>query len=116
VLEANGEIAGFALNGGVTRGEGQILAAAVAPEHWGNGYGQLVVSAAMYQLASREALHAAIKVRPDITQGLRTCAQLGFRHQRGGLEFRRDVDEAAIAQARETRRIAGVKARFGDWR
>ena len=116
VLEANGEIAGFALNGEVVRGEGHILTGAVAPSQWGNGYGKLVVSAATYQLAAREALHASIKLRPDITQSLRTCAELGFRHQRAGLEYRRDVDEAAIAQARDARRIAGVKARFGNWR
>jgi len=116
VLEASGEIAGFALNGEVERGEGRILTGAVAPSQWGNGYGKLVVSAAMYQLASREALHASIVLRPDITQSLRTCAELGFRHQRAGLEYRRDVDEAAIAAVRDARRVAGVKARFGNWR
>ncbi|MSQ31070.1 MAG: GNAT family N-acetyltransferase [Dehalococcoidia bacterium] len=116
VLEAGGAIVGLALNGAVVRGEGQILTAAVAPEHWGHRYGKLIVAAAAYQLASREALHASIRVRPDITQSLRMCAELGFRHARAGLEYRRDVDEAAIAAARTARRVAGVKARFGNWR
>ena len=116
VLETGGTIAAFALNGGVERGEGRILAAAVAPEHWGQGLGRLVLAAAAYQLASREGLRAVIKVRPDITQGLRVASDLGFRHLRSGLEYRRSVDEAAIEEARHTRRVAGVKARFGDWR
>ena len=116
VLEADGAIVGLALNGAVERGEGQILTAAVAPEHWGQRYGKLVVAAAAYQLATREALHASIRVRPDITQSLRLCSELGFRHARAGLEYRRDVDEAAIAAARTARRVAGVKARFGNWR
>ncbi len=116
VLVADGEIAAFALNSEVERAEGRILTAAVAPEHWGNGYGKLVLAAAAYQLASKEATRAVLRVRPDIRQALRVCSDLGFRHFRSGIEFRRSVDEAAIAAARETRRIGGVKARFGDWR
>ncbi|MEX2445788.1 MAG: GNAT family N-acetyltransferase [Dehalococcoidia bacterium] len=116
VLEVNGEVAGFALNSGVERAEGRILTAAVAPEHWGNGYGRLVLAAAAYQLASREAVRAVVKVRPDIKQALRTCADLGFRHLRSGLEYRRSLDEAALDQKHEERRIGGVKARFGNWR
>lgn len=116
VLEVDGQIAAFALNGSVDRAEGRILAAAVAPEFWGNGYGRLVLGAAAYQLASKDATRAVIRVRPDIKQALRTCSDLGFRHLRSGIEFRRSVDEAAIAAAREARRVGGVKARFGDWR
>ena len=116
VLEANGEIAGFALNSNVERAEGRILTAAVAPEHWGNGYGKLVLAAATYQLASKEASRATIRVRPDIKQSLRVCSELGFRHLRSGIEFRRSIDEQAITAKREARRIGGVKARFGDWR
>ncbi len=116
VLEVGGEIAGFAMNGDVERGDGTILTAAVAPEHWGNGYGKLVVGAAAYQLASKDATRAIIRVRPDIKQALRTCSELGFRHLRSGIEFRRLVDEAAIFAAREARRVGGVKARFGEWR
>ena len=116
VLEADGAIAAFALNSEVDRAEGRILTAAVAPEQWGNGYGKMVLAAALYQFASKEATRAVLRVRPDIKQALRTASELGFRHFRSGIEFRRSVDEAAIAAARETRRIGGVKARFGDWR
>jgi len=116
VLEADGEIAGFALNSAVEHGEGEILTAAVDPDHWGHGYGRLLLAAATYQLASKDATRATVRVRPDIKQAMRTCSDLGFRHQRSGIEFRRPVDEQAIAAAREARRIGGVKARFGDWR
>lgn len=116
VLEADGAIVAFALNSDVENAAGRILTAAVAPEAWGNGYGRLIVGAAAYQLASKGATTATVRVRPDIKQGLRTCADLGFRFQRSGMEFRRAVDEAAIAAAREARRVGGVKARFGDWR
>jgi len=116
VLEADGAIVAFALNGEVDRAEGRILTAAVAPEAWGNGYGKLVLGAAAYQLASQGATRAVVRVRPDIKQALRVCSELGFRHFRSGIEFRRSVDEAAIAAAREQRRVGGVKARFGDWR
>ena len=116
VLEVNGEIAAFALNGEIDRSEGRILTAAAAPEFWGNGYGKLVLTAAGYQLGSQGAERAVIRVRPDIKQSLRVCAELGFRHLRSGIEFRRSVDEKAIAAEREARRVGGVKARFGDWR
>ena len=115
-LERDGRTIGFALNGEVDRGEGRILTAAVDPEHQGHGGGKLLLAAALYQLASKEATRATLRVRPDIKQALRVCSWLGFRHQRSGMEFRRSVDEQAIAAARETRRIGGVKARFGDWR
>jgi hypothetical protein len=75
-----------------------------------------VLAAATYALSAADAVRATIRVRPDITQALRVCSSLGFRHQRGGLEYRRDVDEAAIAERRQARRVAGVKARFGKWR
>ena len=55
-------------------------------------------------------------MRPDIKQSLRVCSELGFRHLRSGIEFRRSIDEQAITAKREARRIGGVKARFGDWR
>jgi len=117
VLEdADGDVVAFAFNSAVERGEGRILAAAVAPEAWGNGYGQLILSAAAYQLAASDAIKATIKVRPDIKQSLRVCSSLGFKHARAGLEYRRITDEEAIAQEREDRRVAGVKARFGTWR
>ncbi len=114
--DEDGDVVAFAMTGPVERGEGRVLAAAVAPEAWGNGYGKLVLAAATYQLSAAGAVKATIRVRPDIKQGLRTCAELGYRHQAAGLEFRRDVDEEAIRERREERRKAGVKARFGGWR
>lgn len=115
-LEADGKIVAFAMNGAIENTEGEILAACVAPDAWGNGYGQLVLGAAAYRHASQEAVRARIKVRPDIKQALKTCAELGFRFHRAGVEYRRPVDEDAIARAREERRVIGVKARFGGWR
>ncbi len=115
-LEADGELVAFAFNSPVERAEGRVLAAAVAPEAWGNGYGRLILAAAVYQLAASEAVRANIRVRPDIKQGLRTCSDLGFKYARAGIEYRRSIDEEAIAEKREQRRIAGVKARFGKWR
>lgn len=115
-LEKGGEIVAFAVNAPVERAEGRVLTAAVAPEAWGHGYGRLILGAALYQLASKEAIKATIKVRPDIKQSLRTCSDLGFKFSRAGLEFRRTVDEDAIREKREAQRVAGVKARFGNWR
>lgn len=117
VLEdADGEILAFAINDEPERAEGNVLAAAVAPEAWGNGYGRLVLGAATYQLASAGAVRAHIRVRPDIKNALRTCSDLGFRHELAGVEFRRSLDEAKIAADREERRRVGVKARYGNWR
>ncbi len=117
VLEdEDGDIVAFAANGPVERNTGEVLAAAVAPEAWGNGYGRLVLAAATYQLASNEAVTATIRVRPDIRNALRTCSETGFRHTLAGVEFRRTLDEAAIVQRREERKRDGVKARFGKWR
>lgn len=114
--DADGDVIAFAFNAPVERNAGRVLTAAVAPEAWGNGYGRLILGAAVYQLAASEALTAAIRVRPDIKQGLRTCADLGFTYGGAGIEYRRITDEEAIAQRREERRVAGVKARFGKWR
>lgn len=114
--DEDGNLIAFAFNGAVERAEGRVLAAAVAPEAWGNGYGRLILAAAVYQLAANEAVRATIRVRPDIKQSLRTCADLGFKYARAGLEYRRPTDEEAIAQKWEERRVAGVKARFGKWR
>lgn len=114
--DEDGDVVAFAMTGPVERGEGSILAAAVAPEAWGNGYGRAVLGAATYALAAQGAVKATIRVRPDVKESLRTCSSLGYRHQKGGLEYRRDTDEEAIAERREERRVAGVKARFGKWR
>lgn len=115
-LERDGQIVAFAMNGAIDGREGEILAACVAPDAWGNGYGRLVLAAAAYRHASQGAVQARIRVRPDIKPALKTCADLGFRFQRAGVEYRRPVDEEAIRQAREERRVVGVKARFGGWR
>lgn len=115
-LEHDGKVVAFAMNGAVEGAEGEILAACVAPDAWGSGYGRLVLAAAAYRHASQGAIRARIKVRPDIKQALKTCADLGFRFHRAGIEYRRPVDEEAIRQAREERRVVGVKARFGGWR
>lgn len=114
--DADGEMVAFAMNGPVERSEGRVLTAAVDPAAWGQGYGRLILGAAVYQLASREAVRATVKVRPDIKQSMRTCADLGFRFARAGVEFRRSTDEDEIRAAREARRVSGVKARFGGWR
>ncbi|MDA1240393.1 MAG: GNAT family N-acetyltransferase [Chloroflexi bacterium] len=114
--DSAGDLIAFAINGHVERGEGEVLAAAVAPEAWGNGYGRLVLDAATYQLAASEAVKATIRVRPDIRNALRTASDAGFRHVIAGVEFRRSLDEAGIAAKREERRRTGVKARYGKWR
>ncbi len=115
-LERSGKVVGFAINGPVDRAEGVIFDVAVAPEERGNGYGELLLAAAAYQLTTQEARRATIRVRPDIKQALRICTQLGFKPGTGGLEYRRTSDEEAILARREARRLAGVKARFGGWR
>jgi len=115
-LEKDGEVIGFAINGPVDATIGEIFDVAVAPEARGHGYGKLLLAAASYQLTTQDARRATIRVRPDIKQATRTCADMGFRPGIGGLEFRRITDEDAIAQRREERRVAGVKARFGGWR
>ncbi len=116
VLLRDDEIVAFAINGAVESGEGRILSAAVAPEAWGNGYGKLVVAAAAYQFTTQDAARATITVRPDITQSLRACSELGFRPGRAGIEYRRPVDESIIAERKETAQFAGTKARYGNWR
>ena len=116
VLETDGEIVGFAINGPVQAAEGVVLEVAVAPEHWGNGYGKLLLEAAVFQLTTQDARRATIRVRPDIKPSLRTCSEIGFRPGQGGLEYRRTTDEELIAQRFEEKRKAGVKARFGKWR
>jgi len=116
VLEADGEILGFAVNGAVKAAEGQVLELAVAPEHWGNGYGKLLLEAAIYQLTTQDARRATVRVRPDIKPALRLCSEAGFRPGQGGLEYRRTTDEEQIAERLAAKRKAGVKARFGGWR
>ncbi|MBM3140039.1 MAG: hypothetical protein FJZ92_07455 [Chloroflexi bacterium] len=116
VLEGPDGVIGFAANGAVEEAQGRVLTAAVAPEARGNGFGTLLLRAAVYQLSTKDARAATVIARPDVPQALRTCSAAGFRPGRAGLEYRRTTDEDAIHEKREARRLAGVKARFGDWR
>lgn len=116
VLEEGDAIVGFAINGPVVAAEGTILEVAVAPEHWGHGYGTLLLQAAAYQLTTQDARRATVRVRPDIKPSLRACTENGFRPGQGGLEYRRTTDEELIASRLAAKRNAGVKARFGKWR
>ena len=116
VLEEDGAVIGFAINGPVQAGEGVIFDVAIAPESRGHGYGQLLLQAAAYQLTTQDARRATIRVRPDIKQALRVCSDAGFRPGQGGLEYRRTTDEEAITERQAAKRKSGVKARFGDWR
>lgn len=116
VLENAGEIVGFAINGPVQAAEGSVLEFCVAPEHWGNGYGQMLLNAATFQLTTQDARRATIRVRPDIKPALKVASDAGFRPGTGGLEFRRTTDEASIAERMAEKKRVGVKARFGGWR
>jgi ribosomal protein S18 acetylase RimI-like enzyme len=116
VLEQDEKIVGFAINGSVHAAQGTILEIAVDPEHWGNGYGRMLLAAASYQLTTQDARRATIRVRPDVKQSLRICSDAGFRPGMAGLEYRRPTDEDLIAERLDAKRRAGVKARFGGWR
>ncbi|MFL2646056.1 MAG: GNAT family N-acetyltransferase [Dehalococcoidia bacterium] len=116
-LERNGEVVGFAINGPVVSGSGEVFEVAVDADFENEGYKSLLLSAATYQLTTQDARRATIKVRPDIKNALRTCSDLGFRPVIGGLEYRRSTDEEYnLAKQEERRSASGVKARFGDWR
>lgn len=116
VLERDGEIVGYAANGAVDRAEGRVLSTAVDPDAQGEGFGALLLSAATYQLTASEARRATVRVRPEIPRALRTARSVGFRPDVSGVEWRRPVDEQLIAEQQQRKRLAGVKARFGDWR
>jgi len=116
ILEDDGVIVGFAINGPVEAGTGIIFDVVIASDHWNNGYGRLMLDAAAYQLTTQDARRAVIRVRPDIKQALRVCSNAGFRAGIGGIEYRRSTDEEAIVQMKAERRKSGVKARFGGWR
>jgi len=116
-LERDGEVIGFAINGPVVSGLGEIFEVTVDSRFEDEEYKSLLLSAAAYQLTTQDAMRAAIKVRPDIKNALRTCADLGFRPGVGGLEYRRSTDEEYnLSKQKERRSASGVKARFGDWR
>ena len=116
VMEQDGRVVAYAINGHVERAEGRVLSAAVDPDAWGQGLGALVLAAAVFQLTASEARRATVRVRPDVPQALRITQALGFRPGPRGVEWRRPVDEQEIADRRQQRRVGGVKARFGKWR
>lgn len=116
VLERDGKPIAYALNDEVERAEGHVSSSAVHPDEWGNGLGVVVLSAAIYQLASVEARSVTIRVRPEITAALRTTRDAGLKPGARGIEWRRPVDEDVIAERRQSLRLRGVKARFGGWR
>ena len=116
VLEEQGELAGYAINAPVADGEGRVLSVAVDPEWWGEGYGQLLLRAATYQLAASGARRAVVRARPEIPQALKTAQAAGYSVGLRGIEWRRLTDEAAVAARWERERQVGVKARFGNWR
>ena len=116
VLERNGDLVAYAINGPVERAEARILSAAVDPDATGDGFGRLVIEAAVYQLTANEAGSAVVRVRPEIPQALKVSQALGFSPGAGGVELRRPADEQEIAERREEEHSRGMKARFGDWR
>lgn len=116
VLEQDGEIIAYAANDEVQRAEGRVLTAGVHPDARGNGYGALVLQAATYQLIANDARRASVRVRPEIPAALRVTQAAGYRPGLRGIEWRRTLDEDAIAAERQAKRISGVKARFGGWR
>jgi GNAT superfamily N-acetyltransferase len=116
VLEHDGAIAGYAVNeygGGL---QGRIVSAAIRPEHWGHGWGRVLLDAAAYQLASQGATRAQVEVNPLVGAAIRAATGSGFRPGRRGVELRRPTDAAIREQVREAERNTGIKARFGSWR
>jgi GNAT superfamily N-acetyltransferase len=116
VLEEDGEVIGYAINGAVEGGVGRILSSAVAAEQWGRGLGVVMLQAAAFQIASQGARQAVVRGRPSIPRSVPTAVAAGFRPGRSGTEFRRSLDEEEIAERRRKRQYDGVKARFGNWR
>jgi ribosomal protein S18 acetylase RimI-like enzyme len=116
LLERDGQVVAYAITDEVQGAQGRIISAAVDPPSWGNGFGSLVLGAAVYRLVANEARRITMRVRPEILQALRVTQDLGFKPGTRGIEWRRPVDERLIEERREQARVAGVKARFGDWR
>ena len=116
ILEDNGEAIGYAINDDIENARGRVLSAAVEPDAWGNGYGELVLAAATYQLIASEARSVSVVVRPEVGQALRATQALGYRPGLRGIEWRRTTDEEAIEERLAQIKERGVKARFGNWR
>jgi hypothetical protein len=116
VLERDGELVAYAINGPVERAEARILSAAVAPDAEGESFTRLVIEAALYQLTANEARSAVVRVRPGLPGALKASQALGFSPGMVGVEWRRPADEQAIAARRREEHSRGMKARFGGWR
>ena len=116
LLERDGQIVAYAVTDEVQGAQGRVISAAVDPPSWGNGFGSLVLAAAVYRLTANEARRITMRVRPKISQALRVTQDLGFKPGTRGIEWRRPVDERLIEERREQARVSGVKARFGEWR
>ena len=116
ILEQDGEPAAYAINDHARGAQARILSAAVDPEHRGGGLGRVMLEAAAYQIASQEAALAVVRVNPLLGPAVQAATAAGFRGGRRGIEFRRPTDPDARRQVEQSERVAGVKARFGDWR
>ena len=116
VLEREGEIAAYAINGEVQGAEGRIVSTAVHPDHWRTAAEGTILAAAAYQLASRAATKAVVELYPDIGSSVRAALDHGFVAGRRGVELRRPTEEETRRELRQADRVTGVKARFGNWR
>jgi GNAT superfamily N-acetyltransferase len=116
VLEADGTVAGYAINAPPAGGAGLVQSLGVATDARGRGFGRLLLTAAAYQLATTGARRALVRARPDLPRSTETAVAAGFRAGRSAVEFRRTLDEAAIAARLEERQVQGMKVRFGEWR
>ncbi|MSP22888.1 MAG: N-acetyltransferase [Dehalococcoidia bacterium] len=116
VLEHDGAVVGYAVNGGVERNVARVLSLAVEPDSWGAGLGRVLVEAAAYQIASQGAARAVVELNPTVGASIRAARDAGFRPGRRGIEWRRTTDPEMRAAIREEARRIGVKARFGEHR
>ena len=116
LLEKDGVVVGYAINGFAQRNVGRIVSLGVDPESWGSGLGRVLLEAAAYQVASQGASRAVIELNPLVGASIRAARDAGFRPGRRGIEWRRPTDPDIRAAIRENERRTGVKARFGEWR
>jgi ribosomal protein S18 acetylase RimI-like enzyme len=116
VLEEGGKAVAYALNSVAEGRRGRVLSAAVDPEHWGRGLGQVIAAAAAYQLGTQGAHEVSVEVRPDIWAAARAATAAGFVVGRRGIEYRRPAADEEIQARREKLQVDGMKVRFGGWR
>jgi len=116
VIEADGDVVGYAVNAAAEGLMGRIVSLAVHPDHWGKGYGRVLLDAAAYQIANQGASRAVVELNPVVGPAIRAATGAGFRPGRRGVELRRPTDRAIREEVRESERHTGVKARFGSWR